>query len=277
MENENKGTAVKAEKTDATPQRKKTRFRTALVIVAVMVLLRIIAGFPIISINGRPVPMFSAERFFSGTMNFSLHNVVFKGRVLGGHVFQTEYGEIRLRNFAFIQAANANGMSVGAEVFRSGQASHNLVVEGIIIPENIGVDINVTRGISTLWIHGQEIMVSGIPIVVNNKINFDAEKFIYKSPAIGTADIDISSEFTQEYITLADSTQVNVAEFWGGLYIFKSDKKWVLFVPNSTPLLAKLPGESEFIRYSSITFGENWGGFISGEVWEGDEDAYRLR
>ena len=276
MENENNGTAVKAEKTDTAPQHKKTRFKVAMVIVAVMVLLRIIAGFPIISINGRPVPMFSAERFFSGTMNFSLHNVVFKGRVLGSHIFQTGYGEIRLRNFAFIQAANANGMSVGAEVFRSGQASHNLVVEGIKIPENIGVDIDVTSGISTLWIHGQEIMVSGIPIFVEGRLNFDAERFLYESPVLGAADIQIGSSFPREYITLADSTQFSVAEICF-LYIFKDDKQWVLYNQRYNSLMVKLPGESEFTGYRSITFWGNWGGFISGEVWEGGEDAYRLR
>ena len=114
----------------------------------------------------------------------------------------------------------------------------------------------------------QEVTVSGIPIVVADWIDFEREKFVYESPVLGTADIDINSRFTQEYITLVDSTQINVAKIWGSLYIFKDEKQWVLFTPNSTPFLAKLPGESEFTGYSSITFGENWGAFISGEVWE---------
>jgi hypothetical protein len=113
----------------------------------------------------------------------------------------------------------------------------------------------------------QEVTVSGIPIIVDGWIDFEREKFVYKGSVLSTADIQIGFSSPQEYITLADSTQINGAEFYF-LYICKDEKQWVLYTTNSTPLMVKLPGESEFTGYRSITFGENWGGFISEEVWE---------
>ena len=266
-ENENKGTAVRAEKTDAAPQRKRTRFRTAKIVVAVMVLLHIIAGFPFVSYNGKIIPVFSARRFLAGPLD-ALSQKGFNGRVLGGHVLETGYGEIRRKNLAPIRVWDGTISKIDASVFRSGQASHNLVIEGIKIPANITFYASRGRPISLMVLDRQEVTVSGVPIIVDGWIDFEREKFIYESPVIGTADFKISSRFPQEYVTLADSMQINVAKVWCSLYIYKDEKQWVLFVPNSTPLLAKLPGESEFTGYSSITFGENWGGFIEGELFE---------
>ena len=95
-ENENSETA---EKTEATPSRKRTRFRTAKIVITAVVLLHIIAGFPFVSYNGKIIPVFSARRFLAGPPD-ALSQKGFNGRVLGGHVLETGYGEIRLKNLA---------------------------------------------------------------------------------------------------------------------------------------------------------------------------------
>jgi hypothetical protein len=51
--------------------------------------------------------------------------------------------------------------------------------------------------------------------------------------------------------------------------MYKDNSQWKLEIPNKTPsFLVKLPGETEFTPYKSITFGENWDGFIEGELFE---------
>jgi hypothetical protein len=65
---------------------------------------------------------------------------------------------------------------------------------------------------------------------------------------------------------LSDSTQIDVENFTGELRI--SDGQWKLTVSGGwfNFLWVMLPGETEFTRYKSITFKENWGAFIQGDI-----------
>ena len=210
--------------------------------------------------------MFSAERFIAGSLDFA-RRVFFRGRVVGNHVLHTKYGEITLKNFAFIESASNSGMSIDVEVFKRGLASHNLVVAGIKIPPNISIGIHHYYGPYFLMLDNQEVIVNNIPFSVGNisSGNLRDSRFL---PA-RDADIAIFGvRFVNEYIMLEDSTYLNVAKMRGPLLIYVDNELWKFVPYDDAFLMVKRPEEAEFTRYKSITFRQNWGEFIEGELWE---------
>ena len=218
-----------------------------------------IRSFTVVEFYGKTAVLFAPERLASPDY--------FDGRVLGDHVFETEYGEITLKHSAMIESGNNTINDIEAEVFASGKASHSLVIDGIEIPPNVYIGFwhYGPNHITILDDFGdQEITVSGIPL---NLSKLDLSDFMGNGADIAVGGLS----FKQESITLADSTELDVSGFYGLLFMYKDDGVWRLQVPSYSTFLAKLPGETEFTRYKSITFGENWGGFIEGELFE-EED-----
>ena len=219
-----------------------------------ILVLQAAASFPSIRIEGRTIRLFAFEGMFRGDG--------YHGRVLGNHVLESEYGQIRLGHGTSL-LVRGNFVRIYVENFIEGRASHNLVVEGIEMPPNITFSFffNPIR-LSFLQLDGQEIVVSGVPLVVGG---FDLTHLR------NTVDIVMEISSAPEYIiTLADSTQIYINEQswgWGGLRMYKDTGIWVLTeVFSGTPV--RLPGETEFARYRSITFRPDWGEFIEGELFE---------
>jgi hypothetical protein len=138
-----------------------SKVKIFVIAVAVFVAIRIIAAFPVVTYGETKMLLFSAERL---VMMNPLSELIrpkwpFKGRVLGSHVLETEYGKITLDKFTLIGCnANRAFMMPGAftvgrvmvENFREGKASHSLVVEGIEIPPNINVGFKRDQTLSTI-------------------------------------------------------------------------------------------------------------------------------
>jgi len=139
-----------------------------LIVMAVLFMLPVIAMFPVIRFNDNRILMFAPGRLGSGGRGFN-------GWVFGNHILETERGEITLRNLARI-LAGGGGSTVGivrARTFERGRASHNLVVEGMVMPQNIEIIFNsYTQQIRTLilydgaWQDRPEIIVSGISFTI---------------------------------------------------------------------------------------------------------------
>jgi hypothetical protein len=223
--------------------------------------------------------IFPIKRYYHKTMLLFapqriLHLSDYKGRVLGNHILETEYGTIKLGHFSEMFISDSGYIKVYIEAFRSGRAFHNLVFEGIEIPENIEVCITPTR-ISYIDPNSRDIMIlSGIPINTGRiliKSSSDPDDILYRDPYFGhyyTEDIQFTGfRFADEHHTLADSTEINVKVSHLGIY--KDRKHWVIENPPTMhhSLFVKLPGENEFIKYRTITFEENWGAFIEGELF----------
>ena len=224
--------------------------KIATLVLVGAVVFHIIIVFPVLRFNNTTIPLFAYERLVSD---------LFPGRVLGDRVLQTEHGEIMLRHLTTVSAGGDMLRRIHEVEFRSGRASHNLVVAGIEIPQNIYISFNSNRQIASMDLLGQEIMLSGIPVNVER---------LHLQRRIA-ADIEMGITLP-EYITLEDSTQVYFPlaalghRFGRGLFIYRDDELWRI----TGRAAVKRPGETEFTEYRSITIRSNWGEFIDGELWE---------
>ncbi|MCL2381805.1 MAG: hypothetical protein FWC64_09495 [Treponema sp.] len=222
-----------------------------LALVAIVVL-------PSFDFNGTEVRLFAPNRL--------VRPDIFRGRVLGDHLLETEHGEIKLRHLSEVLAVR-NGIGwVEIQEFREGRASHNLVVNGIEIPPDVDIAFNDLNRIFSIRMHGslratQEVIVSGIPLDINE---------LSINPRRSVADIEMVVRNREGSVTLADSTVIELMDFPGALRFFKEDERWELEIARwrRTGFLVKLPGETEFAEYRSIRFRADWGEFIEGVLFE---------
>jgi hypothetical protein len=139
-------------------------------------------------------------------------------------------------------------------------------VEGIELPKRISILFDNDQQIDLLAIDNQEVTITGITFEVNNfylNVNDDAAdvRLIMKAPP------------ANEGIMLADSTQINfyTPRQLFSLFFYKEQERWVMRHSHSDRFYfqVKLPGESEFKKYTSITFRKDWGEFTEGVLFEG--------
>ena len=241
----------------------KMKVSTLSIILVIIIIsgIRLVAAFPVISFNGNNIRVFSFDHMVSRNFYFDTRPMgYFRVRVLGNHVLETEYGEIVLRHFSRISAQSNTVFEINVENFRAGQASHNLTILGITMPQNISIGFNRNHRISIMGLYRQEIIVS------DNLL--EVEVIRLNAPMIGGA-IDIGF-FATGYFVLTDSTQIYFNPSFQNtrllrhLNIYLNGDHWRMTGRTSV----KRPGETDFTMYRSITFGANWGEFIRGELFE---------
>jgi len=234
------------------------RYLSMVIGMLIIAVPRIITAFSIVWFGDSKIPVFSFDRMVRVSIFQRMD--AFNARVLGNHVRETEYGEIRLGHGSLVGVTYTLLDSIEVESFKNGNASHNLVVDEIVMPENIWIAFRGSR-IALLALDGQEIIVSGIPFVVTN--------FSIKHLRQNT-DIEMIISGKPEYVTLNDNTQVrfNPRGGHGSLSIYNNEELWKL-ENQFYALEVTSPGETEFTRYKSITFKPHWGEFIEGELWSG--------
>jgi hypothetical protein len=248
--------------------RKKIKWNSIVGYITILFIaasiIRIILCFPAIEYKGKKIRIFTlepAEKIIHGRDQYGGRDI--RGTVLGKHVLKTEYGEIRLRNFCGITAQGHSVYVIEKGYFKNGRAFHNLVVKGIEMPQNIEIVFGSEYKIARLMLDSQEIIVSDIPLIVAT--------FYLRYPDDPAVDIAIVVCYAPEYITLSDTTQIYVdpsRTLVGALLVYKDTEQWVLA---KTVVSVKLPGETEFRKYRSITFKKDWGEFIEGELEDGTE------
>ena len=257
-----------AESGDGEPDEdtKENRKKKLHVVVIILFAILIAGAYfsPVLEFNGSRIRTFSYGEllaFITGRPDMKLPKGVFDAIVLGDNLLETEYGEIRLGNFARIRV-NDNGVSGVYEInFKQGKASHNLVIGGIEVPQNVSIFMSNSGHSMRLELNDQDTVVSGITLVVTE---------LYTNVPVYDADISIVF-LSSEYVTLEDGTQIHFVLspftgrwFWRELAIYVDDKRWEI----EDQIAVKLPGETEFTMYRSITFEPDWGAFISGELLE---------
>jgi len=219
-----------------------------------ILVLQAIASFPTVGFYGRTIRLFAFEGMFRGDF--------YHARVLGNYVLETEHGHIRLGHGSVVLGASNSIIDIDVENFVNGRSSHNLVVDGIDMPQNISVAFRTSPNrISILLLYDQEIVVSGVPLV--------AYEFNLTHPR-DTADIVV--EFAPpEYVILADTTPIHFVPsrytgrpFSRVLHIYNNDELWRIVGRTAVRVL----GETEFTEFRSITFRPDWGEFITGELFE---------
>jgi hypothetical protein len=139
------------------------------------------------------------------------------------------------------------------------------------MPKDITVWIYIGRDISEITlldIREEKIRVSGITVIHNTSQYIDVNDS-YEGRSVSFPII-----FEADYITLEDSTRIDVRMFSGYFEMYFDKEQWELRVPEggwfSIPLKVTLPGETEPARYWSVTFKQNWGAFIKGKLYETD-------
>jgi hypothetical protein len=239
---------------EAKANKRETKISLAVVFGSIFLAL-IIFIFPIKIIYGNIIVLFAPDRL---DYRYESYN----GSVLGYHVLKTEYGEIRVKPLAKVTRFWGN-FDIDYENFESGRASHDLVVYGINMPKNIEVRINswfTNAVISSIYVGKNVLNISGISV-------FSRRIDTYGGYPYGRG-ASLLINFADEYITLSDSTQIDVRYFEGYLDIDVYSQQWEL-IPSTSwfySLGVMLPGETEFTRYKFITFKENWGAFIKGDL-----------
>ena len=230
-------------------------------ILFVSIIIAIVFGItvlPVVRFNDTAIRLFAPERLeFSGRG--------FDGRVFGTHVLETDHGEITLNNFARVFSDDNTIIMIYSDSFANGRATHNLVVEGMKIPQNIGITFSrhMSHQIARLQLYDQEIVLSNIPLDVR-EINLEHPSHIVC--------IVMNVTNIPAYIELSDFTQLHHYDFYnwlflGSLRIYRDAGLWELLnVHSGIPV--SFPDEAELVRYRAITFGENWGAFIEGELFE---------
>jgi hypothetical protein len=165
---------------------KKRPFLWAMIAIAVV---HILISFTVIPFNDAMIPIFSFERI--------VDRESYMARVLGSHVLETEYGEIRLGHFSRILVAGGS-IGIGAENFENGHATHNLVIKGIVVPPYVRISFGIHPQIGILTLYRQEIILAGVPLTGD---------VFSLNPLRSTANIMINF-LPPDYITLADTTQI---------------------------------------------------------------------
>ena len=230
----------------------KRKLIRLLITIGVLIIYFVAAALPRVEFYGEKVRLFTLMRF-GNTEGYTAN-------VLGDYVIETEYGTITLKHFSKIWIVDKIVGDIDVKNFRNGLASHKLVIEEMEIPQDVSIAFTSrpSYGISVVALESkQEVVVSGVPLF-QNQIRLNDTK-------LAVADINISGfAFKEDLITLADSTRLSVDKFYGGLLIDKNNNRWKL----ENDILVKLPGETEFTRYRSITFRPDWGEFIEGELFE---------
>jgi len=223
-----------------------------IVMMIAIVAFHLMISFTVIRSNDTRIPVFSFERI--------VERNIYYARVLGSHVLKTEHGQIRLGHFSRITTGSGGGINIDRENFENGRVSHNLVIEGMTIPQNVSIFIDANAQILILDNYDQEIILSGISLGIR------VLDFIRH---VNEADMLVRF-IPPDHITLADHTQIyfplGVIGNWflRSLFIYKKDGLWVI----RDLTAVKRPSETEFTRYRSITFRPDWGEFIEGDLFE---------
>jgi len=229
-------------------KRKSIKFWCSLAAPLVVgIIVFFVTVFPVTHFQDSPIRMFAPERLtFDGRG--------FRGRVLGSHVLETEYGEIRLNRGARIYSDRYRTVGIiEANNFIRSRASHNLVVEGMVIPQYVQIIINGGGQLAHLRLYDREVILSDVLLRVNN-FNFNHS----------TADIAMGGGPVSAYIALMDSTQIRFGERASrSLFIYREDERWRLRDAHFG-FQVKLSDETEFVEYREITFRPHWGEFIEG-------------
>jgi len=223
------------------------------IVTGIIVIIHLIIFFPVIRFNDNRIPLLAFERLVSGD--------VYMARVLGNHILETEHGILELRSLSRVLVVNNTIVDIGIENFITGRATHNFSINGITMPQNIGIGLVTNHQIASLGLYDQEIILSHIPL--------DVRVFSLIPPRTSA---NIVIDFLADgYITLADSTEIQFVpsligapRFLRGLYIYDDAEKWRIVGRTAV----RLPEEAYFTMYRSITFRRNWGEFIEGELFE---------
>jgi len=182
------------------------RYLPILIGMLVVAVPRVISAFPIVWFGDSKILVFAIDRMVRVSIFQRMD--AFEARVLGNHVRETEYGEIRLGHGSLIEVSYTTLLGViRDDNFRNGRASHNLVVEGIVMPESIWIAFRGSK-IALLALDGQEIIVSGVLFSVGN---------IELAPSLFYEGMVIGLQSTPEYVLLADSVQINFIQGGGAV------------------------------------------------------------
>ncbi|GHT70769.1 hypothetical protein FACS1894110_22810 [Spirochaetia bacterium] len=237
------------------------------VVVLGIVLLYIGLRFPFVYYDGEAI----------WTVCFEPLNEIFagdiKGYILGRYTLETQYGDITIKPFCSFQAHDHRIDYISATDFYEGRAEHNLVFLENKIDEFASISFYY-RNIERITVE-QEFNL--------DKYSFGIEK-IWVQCNISRANygtITFTVSQFPERIILSDGSEVEIVKDTVGTrevgivtdnwyFDLRPDGLWTMRgIRDSNYAIVKLPGETEGQRYTSITFEENWGNFVDGELPDG--------
>ena len=212
---------------------------------------------------------YKEQRMLVFTLEFSPAKLasgdLIEGWVFGNRVLETKYGEIALNHWSRILAQDHGIFQIFNTSFQRGRAVHNLSIDdGIELPREISIRIDRYGQFGLLFLYHQEIVISGVPLVVDN-IFFNRRDNPNNLTIVGNARAG-----NDIILSLTDTTQISfmtIPIIWT-LYFHSETEAWSLRAAHRRFFMVKLPGETEFRCYTSITFGQHWGDFIEGIPFE---------
>ena len=240
-----------------------SRLMTLWIVVAA--LFFVFGTFTIVSFKEQRMLMFTFEL----SPLTLLRGERVEGWVIGNRVLETEYGEIILGHWSKIWAEEHKLILISQESFQRGRAIHNLTINGIDMPRDFTIRYNRYGYFGTFTLYEQQIIIYGIPFRVD---------LIFHTHMDNPNNLSFTGHILPESsIILTDTTQISFMPFpiLKELFFISETKTWILrVVPRNVSrhyFLVKHPSETEFQRYTSITFGQHWGNFIEGVLFEGTQ------
>ena len=240
----------------------KAKSMVLTIFIVISVLYFIFGTFTIVNFKEQRMLVFTLEFSPAGLASGDL----IEGWVFGNRVLETKYGEITLNHWSRILAQDHGIFEITNTSFQRGRAVHNLSIDdGIELPREISIRIDRYGQFGFLFLDHQEVVISGVPLVVNH-IRFNSRDNPNNLTFTGWTHLcnDI-------ILILLDETQISFKELaiiWV-MYFHNESETWSIRAAHRDYFLVKLPGETEFRRYTSITFGQHWGDFIEGIPFEG--------
>jgi hypothetical protein len=220
---------------------------------------------PTIRFNNQKIRLFAGQRMEKQREGFFRPPTYYYAQVRRNYTIKTEYGEIYLkRNADMLVRGNTIEDMGGRKDFEKGLVSHNLVVEGIEIPQDASIGFNADQRIARLLDtnNPSDITISGLRLEgVDMRLNY----------ADDAGTMDIIMDFRIELITLNDGTEIR---FVGSpfpfrtLHMYNKTTNYWRIVERQGRISVTFYGETEPVRYKSITFRPHWGEFIEGELFE---------
>ena len=238
---------------------------SVLVTIAIVVIY-ILLHFTTVRYGDTKIPVFAfypIEEILSGGF--------IRGSVIGSHVLETEYGNIQLRNNCRISIQRHSVNVIEDVYFKMKKATHALEVEGIKLPNIVSIvfDYNNEK-IDLFSFDDQEVHISGVTLLVDSIIPVNSTNILSKS--FTGYNVGFTGSHLPEKIILSDSTEISFVkqkDIWS-LSINNKQDEWSfkIFDEGKDYFHILFPGEKEYRKYKSITFGKNWGQFIEGELFE---------
>jgi hypothetical protein len=242
------------ESNNAYPAKKQFRIRISTAIAIAVLIIFIVARFEIITYRGQKILMFETTGIPFGWDSQS-------GVILGKYQLETEYGTLTIKYPCHVFAIDRKLDHIADREFKAKHALHDFEFMGNKLQDAISVVFDRKAADQYIRLMGieQNIKIAG------------RECYVY-AISVNKTDALLRLNITDQTgdIILSDGSYIVLDQF--SYFFTMKNNLWSIELesilrPNKA-IKVMHPTQNEYKKYKSITFEENWGAFIEGELYD---------